>query len=181
MKWLITKSTTGNRMVVPLCPQHDLRLNPVQPTQRNPYGGNTKGRRSQARQMKCAEGPHFIDIPREFGNQEQYVLDRIDALTFKKMEVLNLDDEAIPVAEKELKDKDSPYWVKAKVTESKSGTRLVIWAGDRLKKNKAQLFVEPEIKKLGFDQNDTHPSDVFAKVEVTFADGVKTKIEKSSK
>jgi hypothetical protein len=130
--------------------------------------------------MKCAEGPHFIDIPRKYDEEKQYVLDRIDALVFKKMTVLNLDDEAIPVAKEELKDEGSSYWVKAKVTESKSGTRLIIWAGDRSTKNKTQLFVEPELKRLGFDHNDDHPTEVFAKVDVTFADGVQSSIKKQA-
>ncbi len=169
IKWLPTKSTTGSRMVVGLCPKHDLRLTPV-PDKIYKRGSYVKGHSWDARKMQCAEGPHFFDILRKYDEEQKYVLDRIDALSFGKMSVLNLDDEAIPVAEEELKDKDSPYWVKSKVTESKSGVRLIIWAGDRAKKNKTQLFVEPGLKRLGFDHNDDHPTEVFAKVDVTFAD-----------
>jgi hypothetical protein len=104
-------------------------------------------------------------------------MNKIDAQSFSKMPVLNLDDSAVPVAKEDIKDKDNPFWVRSKVTESKAGTRLIIWAGNRDAKNKTQLFIEPEIKKLSFDQNDDHPLAVFAKVEATFADGVKMNID----
>jgi hypothetical protein len=92
------------------------------------------------------------------------------------MPLLNIGDEAIPVAKDVLKDTD--YWVEARVTKSKSGTRLIVWAGSKKEKNKAQLFIEPEIKRLSFDQNDTHPLEVFTKVEALFADGVSASLEK---
>jgi hypothetical protein len=131
---------------------------------------------SSATKLECAEGPHVFEIPREISEEQRYVIDRIDAAAFKVMPVLNMDDEAIPVAREQLKD--SGYWILSKVTKSKAGTRLIIWAGDRSKKNKTQLFIEPAIKKLSFDQNDTHPQDVFAKVEVIFDDGDKSSMTK---
>jgi hypothetical protein len=38
--------------------------------------------------------------------------------------------------------------------------------------------VEPELKRMSFDQNDSHPNEVFTKVEATFKDGVSTTIKK---
>lgn len=146
-----------------LCPTHSLRLTPSGGLYGNTY--------------HCAEGGsgHTLTVPRSYPQQRKYVVDKMDALLFSEMSVINLDDEAIPVASESLKDTD--YWVKAKVTESKSGTRLIVWAGSKKAKNKAQLFVEPELKRLSFDQNDDHPTEVFAKVEATFVDEVKGSIK----
>lgn len=177
IKWWITQSTTGIRLPIPLCPQHNLKLTPI-PGQYLYAGRYVNKLPSTAIVMQCAEGPHSHKIPREYDDEKKYVLDKIDALTFAGMSVLNLDDEAIPVAKENLKE--SQYWVKSKVTKSKSGDRLIIWAGSRSKGNKTQLFIEPELKRLSFDQNDDHPLEVFAKVEAVFANGATTSIETKS-
>ncbi len=45
-------------------------------------------------------------------------------------------------------------------------------------KKKTQIFVEPDIKRLAFDQKDLHPTDVFTKLEATFSDGTKASQKK---
>lgn len=176
IKWWVRKNS---RTPVPLCPSHNLRLSAIPPRVRAGYGGYMDGSREKSHKLECAEGPHRIDIPREYGNEKAYVINRIDALVFSKMPVLNLDEEAILVAKDKLKDPSNTYWVRYKFTESKSGTRLILWAGDRAKKNKSQLFIEPGLKRMNFDQNDDHPTDVFVKLEATFSDNVKTVIKKN--
>lgn len=94
------------------------------------------------------------------------------------MKVLNLDDEAIPLADDKVKTKDGKFFVVANLNESKTGKRLVVYAGEKGKQNKTQIFVEPEIKRLSFDQNDLHPTDVFTKLEATFSDGTKVSIRR---
>lgn len=184
IKWWDTVSTANTRLIVPLCLQHNLRLKPVYLTERYYSNGGSRFRNKSSDvsvQLKCEEDKgHILDMPRQYSTQKQYVMDKIDAQMFSRFPVINLDDIAIPVAKDEIKEKDNPYWVRSKVTESKAGTRLIIWAGNREAKNKTQLFIEPEIKKLSFDQNDDHPLEVFAKVEVTFADNVKTEIRKDT-
>ncbi len=181
IKWWITTDTQGNRIPVPLCPQHNLRLDP-KPEQyySSSYGDFREKDSSTATKMECAEGLHILEMPRQFHKEKAYIINRVDALIFAKMITLNLDEEAIPVASEEIK-KDSPYWIKVKITESKSGTRLIVWAGDRSKKNKTQLFIEPELKRLSFDQNDDHPTEVFAKVEATFSDNIQASIQEGKK
>jgi len=148
----------------PLCLKHSFRL--------TPHGGS-----SLSTTLKCSdEGGHNIKLPRAYIDEKEHALNKIDALTFAKIPVINLDDQAIPVAKETLKDTD--YWVEAKVTESKSGTRLIVWAGSKKDKNKTQLFVEPGIKRMSFDQNDDHPNEVFTKVEATFKDDIKSGIKK---
>lgn len=152
------------RYLEALCPKHNLRLTPIHGT----YGTTNK--------LNCAED-HVIEMPRTWDKERKYVVDRIDAVKYAQMPILNLDDEAVPVAKDELKNTD--YWVRAKVTESKAGTRLIIWAGSKKDKNKTQLFIEPELKRVSFDQNDNHPTEVFAKVDAMFRDGVVTSVKKS--
>lgn len=177
IKWRIMEQN-GIRTPQPICPTHFLRMRP-KPEKYNLRGSWIDRLESTALRIQCAEGPHTLNIPRSYSEELRYVIDRIDALVFAKVTYMYLDDVAIPMASDEIKDKDSPIWVKAKVTESKSGLRLIVWAGDRSKKNKTQLFIEPELKRMSFDQNDDHPLEVFAKVEATFVDGVSTKIGKT--
>jgi hypothetical protein len=41
---------------------------------------------------------------------------------------------------------------------------------------KSQVFVDLETRRMGFDQTDRHPTDVFVSIEATFKDGTKAKI-----
>ena len=177
IKWHVYKSATVGRYAQPLCPQHNMRLQPLNNYQLKGSNGYYRTNYDdEAKEMLCTDEQHIFKLPRTFSAERRHVINKIDAQNFAKMPVINLDDVAIPVAKEELKDSD--HWVRAKVTKSKSGDRLIIWAGNRAKKNKAQLFVEPSLKRLGFDQNDNHPMEVFAKVEVTFADDVKVVMSK---
>lgn len=171
IKWWETQDTAGGgRVVVPLCPQHNLRLTPKIKHERYLTGSAYRWRdlsSDKSTVLICHDdGIHEIELPRELGVQKSYVINKIDSRIFAEMKTITLDDEIIPVAKEELKNSD--YWVRAKVTESKSGTRLIVWAGSKKEGNKAQLFVEPKLKRLSFDQNDDHPLAVFAKVEATF-------------
>ena len=65
--------------------------------------------------------------------------------------------------------------------ESKRGKQLVIYAGEKGKKEKTQIFVEPEVKRLDFDRNDLHPDEVFLEVKATYKNGTSYKITKSKK
>lgn len=171
IKWWVYKDGLGIRTAVPLCPTHDLRLRPVQDIFSSRYNFN-----NISRSLKCEDCENLNKIPRAYQEEKQYVLDRIDAKIFKGMKFINLDDEALPIAEG--KAKNSKYFVTALLTESKVGLRLVVYAGERGNNKKTQIFVEPEIKRLAFDQNNLHPSDIFSSIEAIFEDGTKAKIEK---
>ena len=128
--------------------------------------------------LVCEDCDKVFELPRTVDNEKRYVLDRIQSRLIKDMPVLNLDDEAIPIAEDKVSKKDNPYFVKAILTKSKTGLRLVIYAGKKGLDKKTQIFVEPEIKKLAFDPNDLHPNDVFTSVDATFDDGSNMNIRK---
>jgi hypothetical protein len=76
------------------------------------------------------------------------------------MKVLNLDDEAMPVAKEKVTSKDGKYFITAQLMESKRGLQAVIYAGEKGSAKKTQIFIEPEVKRLAFDQKDLNPSEV---------------------
>lgn len=94
------------------------------------------------------------------------------------MEVINIDDEAVPITKKRVKPENSKYWLSAQIVKTKTGPQVVVYAGDKDKKSKTQIFIDPSRRRVGFDHNDHHPTEVFTKIEVTFEDGSKSSIEK---
>ena len=131
----------------------------------------------EARNLRCAECEHLHPIPRQWDDEQQYVLDKVESKIIKNLKFINLDDEALPIAEDKI-PKNSEYFVTSLLTKSKVGLRLVVYAGKRGNEEKTQIFVEPDIKRLAFDQRDLHPTDVFTKLEATFANDVKASLEK---
>lgn len=99
------------------------------------------------------------------------MLRELNSATYKKMKFINLDDEALPLASDKKFSDDNKFFVTSLLTKSKTGLRLVVYAGKKGLADKTQIFVEPEIKRLAFDQNNVHPTDIFTKLEATFLDG----------
>lgn len=172
INWIEHKNAFGHRDVQPLCPVHNLRM-------RASYDARYSTS-DAATVLKCEDCEDLHKLPRAYGPERRYVLDRIDAKIFAGMKVLNLDDEAIPLAEQKVSSKDGKVFVTAVLTESKVGRRLVVYAGEKGKKDKTQIFVEPEIKRLAFDQKDLHPSEVFAALEATFRDGTTSSVHRKT-
>ena len=129
--------------------------------------------------VKCAECTEAYPIPRDFDDEQIYVRRKIKSRALKDIRVLNIDDEAVPIAEfKASSKKNKKFFVTGVLTESKVGQRLIIYAGERGKNRKTQIFVEPEIKRIAFDQRDLHPTDVFTEIQATFADGSSTSMKR---
>lgn len=162
----------GSLVSQPLCPVHKLEMDAYTYDDEAPYTYD---------HLRCEECQEDYVIPRDIRNEQEYLARKLKSKTYTDVKVINLDDEAIPIAEDKATSRDGKYFVKALLTESKVGQRLVVYAGKRGKKEKAQIFVEPSIKRLAFDQKDTHPSDVFLQLEATFDDGTTASIEKSKK
>lgn len=180
IKWFVYTDEKGIRTPQPLCPNHHIRMYPIPPLVYDSfYKRRVVGSIENSIELNCEEGPHILKIPRIFSKEKRYVIDRIDAKIFEGMKTVNLDDEAIPVAES--KDKNGKYFVTSKILETKRGPQLVIYAGETGKKTKAQIFAEPEIKRLDFDRNDLHPDEVFVEVTAKFKDGSSHSIKKDAK
>jgi hypothetical protein len=163
----------GIRFPQPLCPIHHLRMYPVKYQMDNIYDSA-----EESNWLRCEDCKEFHNLPRKFREEKKYVINKIDAKVFKGMKVLNLDDESVPLTEEKLSSEDKKYFVTGLLTKSKVGLRLVIYAGERGRKEKTQIFVEPTIKRLAFDQKDLHPTDVFTKVEATFDDDSRSSLNK---
>lgn len=170
IKWWVS-----NRVPQPLCPVHDLRLRPVEDVYSSKYTFE-----NLSHSLKCEDCTKAYFLPRSYSKEKLYVLDRLDAKIFRGQKFINLDDEALPIAEHKIQKK-SDYFVTSLLTQSRLGLRLVVYAGKRGGDKKTQIFVEPEIKRLAFDQKDLHPTKVFTSLEATFEDGTKYKIEKGGK
>ena len=97
------------------------------------------------------------------------------------MKLVDLDDEAIPLAEIKSKSDDNKYFITAKLVKSQRGHQLLLYAGERGKPKKAHLFIEPDIKRMDFDRKDIHPTDIFLEVKATFKDGSSYLIDRSKK
>lgn len=150
---------------VPLCPKDYIELNPIDEF----FPGN---------KLKCEECGIIYTIPRDFDKEEKYILNKIKSKTYKQMNFISFDDESIPIAEDKKLSSDGRFFVISRIMESKVGLRLVVYAGEKGKKEKTQIFIEPEIKRLSFDQKDLHPTDIFTKLEATFSDGTKAGLKK---
>ena len=165
LKWKISRGYSG-RSIHPLCPVHSMQLSSIN---------------DLSYELVCEDCPKPYKIPRNLAHERRYVLDKFEAKSNQKLKVLNLDDEAIPIAEDKKSTKDKKYFITSVLTESKTGKRLVIYAGEKGRKEKTQIFVEPDIKRLAFDQKDLHPTEIFTKLEATFPDGSTAQIKRRKK
>jgi hypothetical protein len=168
VKWHITQTSSG-RVPVPLCPKHNLRLQPTS------YGIVSLSAYN-SKELKCEDCPELHKIPRGLEDEKRYVLNKIDSRTFRQMKMINFDEQFVPIAVERGEPEDSPYWVEVKLFKSETGPKFVIYAGQKGLEGKSQVFVDPETRRMGFDQSDRHPGDVFVSIEATFKDGTKTKI-----
>ena len=155
----------------PYCPKHKLEMDPYTYDEGDPS-------EYKYDHLRCEECSDDYIIPRDITEEQKYVGRKLKSRELKDIKVLNLDDEAVPIAESKVISKDKKYFVKAILTESKVGRRLVVYAGERGKQNKTQIFVEPSIKRLAFDQKDLHPLEIFAKLEATFKNGDTSSMKK---
>jgi len=159
----------GNKILDPICPIHRMKMDQW----------IIEGQEKDENLLKCPDCEDMLELPRTWDDEVEYIERKLNSKDYKHLKILNLDDEQIPVAEDEVPSpKDSKYFVVARLMKSKVGLRLVVYAGEKGAKKKTQIFVEPQIKRLAFDQKDMHPSEVFTMLEATFEDGSKQSIQK---
>jgi hypothetical protein len=91
----------------------------------------------------------------------------IDSLKYKDAEIINIDGDLVRVQREGIKDND--YWIDAKISKNNKGElQLMLLAGSKKEGDKTQLFLEPKTERLAFDQNNDHPTKIFAKVIAIF-------------
>lgn len=163
-----------NQYATPLCLIHRYEMDPYDSLEQD-----MDIEPGEKKQLKCDKCKKTYPLDRRFGEEIKYVFRILASKDFKQMQVMNLDDEALPVAKNETPSRDSKYFIKSLLTRSKLGLRLVVYAGEKGRKEKTQIFIEPGMKRLAFDQKDLHPNDVFSKLEATFVDGTKAILKKN--
>lgn len=172
VKWRIVyvNSNVQPRRPIAVCPDHHLDLIASASRTAPDVMGDYKF-------LHCDEG-HVYKMPRLLGDERKYVLRKIDSIALRKLDTIDLDGELTPIAKEKVQSSDGKYFLAAQIMESKRGIQVVVYAGEKGRKNKTQIFVEPEIKRLAFDQKDLNPTEVFAKVKATFSDGSSQEIKK---
>lgn len=117
---------------------------------------------------KCIKCEFKITLNKSLEDKASDVAMVIEAQEYKNAEIINLDGDSIRVSSRQQVD-DSDYWADVKLSKNRKGdVQLMVLAGSRKEKDKAQLFIEPNNERLSFDQNNLHPREVFAKVEAVF-------------
>lgn len=133
--------------------------------------------------LRCLEGPHIIELPMALEDIQAYIRKKLKSKQYSDAKLVDLDGLLVPVSKKMKATigKDD-YFVTSQVRNSKRGDQVVIYAGKKgHSEGKAQIFIDPKHRKMSFDQNDLNPTDVFVKVEATFQDGTKHKIQSGKK
>lgn len=128
---------------------------------------STFGRLLDSYEYQCIDCDFKITLDKDIEEMSTLCVKKIEAEDFKGAEIINIDNELIKVQRKYEKDDD--YWVDAKISKNRKGElQLMVMAGSNKESDKAQLFIEPSIEKVSFDQNNKHPREVFTKIEATF-------------
>jgi hypothetical protein len=174
VKWFISDRVNIQKKTVktvkPICPKHSMELTSSDTNVAARINGQSTLIRCDGLFLHCEEG-HVIEIPRILSQETSYVLKRVEAIDFRKMQTINLDDEAVKISESKLSDQDNKYFIASQLMQSKRGLQLVVYAGKKGDKHKTEIIVEPDVKRLAFDTTDLHPNEVFAALTATFKDG----------
>ena len=132
----------------------------------------------QASIATCPVCAYRIDFPFPFATAKKDVARIMLAKKYKDADIVDIDGVNTPVLKKKVASKDDKYFASVQINESKRGPQLVIYAGKKGAKEKAQIFVTPETKKMSFDHKDVKPTDIFAKVTAEFTDGSVNEIKR---
>lgn len=122
----------------------------------------------EEKRYHCLNCKNDYLLDKEYNDYIQDLQLIMSAHDYEGGEVLNLDNELIPILPKQ-RGENEGYWVEVKLTKDKSeNVSAVVYFGNKKENDKAQMFVDVKNERLGFDQNNLHPNHVLAKVEATF-------------
>lgn len=118
---------------------------------------------------KCIDCDFKVVLHDDVSNLGNKISNIIESEYVQNYDVVNLDGELIKIKNETEKDED--YWINAKISKNKKGGKqLMILIGSRKQDDKVQLFADIDNQKLSFDQNNTHPKELLAKVVAEFKD-----------
>lgn len=161
------------------CPEHRVELDILDNDDDLVIQGRTAYLPHKA--LVCpADGRHFVIPGSDFYQMQRHFKVSMEALNWKDAQIVSLDGYQIPVATTKPPQKDSEYWVEARINDTNRGKQLVVYAGKRGANDKAQIFIDTENDKISFDQNNIHPNDIFTKLTAEFASGKKATMENAT-
>jgi hypothetical protein len=144
---------------IPLCPKKNCHCSIVKSSEKYNLGEY---------KYKCLECDFKITFDKDIQTQGKHFLRVFETLKYKDAEMINLDGELIRLNVERLK-KDPDYWIEGKLSKNKKGEKhLMVLVGSRKDNDKAQLFLDIDNERLSFDQNNSHPKEILAKVTATF-------------
>ncbi len=149
--------------VVPLCPKDSCRCKMIKD---NIYHGSIL----KSYWCRCINPECGFKLTLDTPLEEKWHLlsEIIEWQSYREFEIIDLDGELIPINERK-KVIDGDYWVDARISENKRGEKqLMVLAWSKKNKDKTQLFLDSSKERFWFDQNDTHPSEVFSEVFAIF-------------
>lgn len=166
-----------NELAIPLCPIHRIRLSFNKGDELVSWGSPHR----YAHRLFCEDCDKVYSLRRELSDEEDYVVNKVKSTDLLKYDVIDIDGILTPVTKKQKVQADDGFFCTAQIRDSKRGPQVVIYAGKKGSKEKSQVFITPEERRLSFDQNDLNPADVFTKITAEFRDGTSHTIEKTKK
>src|SRR5436853_4391488 len=100
LKWMAHGS-----FVQPLCPVHSMPLQPIQ----DKYCFETNAHNA-SHTLWCDDCQKSYPIPRNIKREKEFAFNKMSASIIRNQRFINLDDEAIPIAEHKLKN-NSDYFI----------------------------------------------------------------------
>jgi len=123
----------------------------------------------------CIQCDFKITLNKTIEDKAGHFIEILESQKYKNADIINIDGDLIRVQREQVTDGD--YWVDVKISKNNKGeVQLMVLAGSKKEKDKAQLFLDPKNQRMTFDQNNDHPAEVFAEVLGTFKNS-ETKIK----
>lgn len=163
--WIVDKY---NDIATPFCPKDKIEL-----TYKESDFFDWSEEAKNIKEIKCEDCKKTYALPRSLYNETKYAIEKAKSIDRKDYEVIDVDGIKTPVTKKEEIDPKNGYFCTAQVRDSKRGPQIVIYAGKKGFKEKSQILIMPEERRLSFDQNDINPADIFTKITAEFRDGAK--------
>lgn len=161
-----------NELVIPICPVDKLEMRCDE--NNDEIWGEDK---RYITELHCQGCDKKYELKRNLHDEEKFVIGKVRAIDYQDYKIIDIDGILTPVTKKQKKQTENGYFCTTQIRDSKRGPQVVIYAGKKGSKEKSQIFITPEERRLSFDQNDLNPADVFAKITAEFKDGSKHIIE----
>ena len=158
INWDLESDDLGNLFPLPLCPNPKCHCGLVKSKESYEHGEY---------KYNCVNCDFRITFNKSIEDKGSDFVNLVNSWKYKDAEIINIDGDLVRIQRKEKTDND--YWVDAKLSKNKKGeVQLMVLAGSKKDRDKAQLFLDIKNEKLSFDQNNDHPREVFCKVKATF-------------